>query len=61
MMPHCLLFRFRMNRIVDIAKINLKAKLTYFYMECVLKELIDHRVRRQIRPRKYDAKELSFV
>lgn len=40
---------------------KLKEKLTYFYMEVMIKELVDSRVGRRMELRKYDAEKLSFV
>lgn len=40
---------------------NMNAKLTYFYMEVMLKELVNSRVGRKMELRKYNAEKLSFV
>lgn len=54
-------------RIIEVARNDsffeekLKETLTYFYMEVMIKELVDSRVGRQMELRKYDAEKSSFV
>lgn len=40
---------------------KMEDKLTYFYNEVMLKELVDSRVSRHMKLRKYDSEKLSFV
>lgn len=42
-------------------KEKMEEKLTFFYNECMLKELVDSRVGRHMQLRTYDATTLSFV
>lgn len=54
-------------RVYEVAKCDsffekeLKEKLNYFYMEVMIKELVDSRVGRQMELRKYDAEKSYFV
>lgn len=54
-------------RIIEVARNDkffdekMKDKLTYFYDEVMLKELVDSRVSRHMKLRKYDAETLTFI
>lgn len=52
---------FEVERDDDFFKEKINEKLTFFYNECMLKELVDSRAGRFMKLRTYDATTLSFV